>query len=98
MLLFDDAGLPRPTPQYVVYDLSGREIYRLDFAWPELRIAVEYDGYEAHENRAEKDRLRDHDLRRRGWIVIRATSTDLSEPSRLLDKIAAAFRARGMAA
>lgn len=98
MLLFDDAGLPRPTPQFVICDLSGREIYRLDFAWPELRIAVEYDGYEAHEHRAERDELRDRDLRRRGWIVIRATNSDLTEPSRLLEKIAAAFRARGMAA
>lgn len=98
MLLFDDAGLPRPTPQYVVYDLFGREIYRLDFAWPELRIAVEYDGYEAHEHAAASDEARDRDLRRRGWIVIRATSADLSDPSRLLDRINAAFRARGMAA
>ncbi|MPY77408.1 MAG: DUF559 domain-containing protein [Actinophytocola sp.] len=98
LLLFDDAGLPRPTPQYPIHDLSGREIYRLDFAWPELRVAVEYDGYEAHENRADRDELRDRDLRRRGWIVIRANSTDLSDPSRLLDRIAAAFGARGMAA
>lgn len=98
MLLFDDAGLPRSTPQYVIYDLSGRDIYRLDFAWPDLRIAVEYDGYETHEHRAERDELRDRDLRKRGWIVIRATSADLAEPSRLLERIAAAFRARGMAA
>lgn len=98
MLLFDDAGLPRPTPQFVVCDLSGKEIYRLDFAWPDLRIAVEYDGYEAHEHRAERDELRDRDLRRRGWIVIRANSADLAELSRLLERIAAAFRARGMAA
>lgn len=98
LLLFADAHLPIPVPQYSVHDLSGREVYRLDFAWPELRVAVEYDGYEAHEHSAARDELRDRDLRRRGWIVIRATSADLADPFRLLAAIAVAFRARGMAA
>lgn len=98
LVLFDDVGLPMPTPQYPIYDLSGREIYRLDFAWPELRVAVEYDGYEAHEHKAARDQVRDRDLRRRGWLVIRATSADLAEPTRLLGEIGVAFRARGLAA
>lgn len=98
LVLFDDAGLPMPTPQYPIYDLSGTEIYRLDFAWPELRVAVEYDGYEAHEHKAARDQARDRDLRRRGWRVIRATSADLAAPTRLLGEIGAAFRARGLAA
>lgn len=98
LVVFDDAGLPMPTPQYSIYDLSGREIYRLDFAWPELRVAVEYDGYEAHEHTAVRDEARDRDLRRRGWRVIRATSADLVDPSRLIGRIQAAFRSRGVAA
>ncbi len=98
LVVFDDAGLPMPTPQYSIYDLSGKEIYRLDFAWPDLRVAVEYDGYEAHEHTAARDEARDRDLRQRGWYVIRATSTDLADPSRLVGKIQAAFRARGVAA
>ncbi|HKS49385.1 MAG TPA: DUF559 domain-containing protein [Amycolatopsis sp.] len=52
-------------------DISGRELDRLDFAWPELRIAVEYDGYAAHESRWERGADREEDLRRSGWIVIR---------------------------
>lgn len=39
-----DAGLPTPVPQYVVRDRSGREVARVDFAWPELRVFLEFDG------------------------------------------------------
>lgn len=98
LLLIFDAGLPIPDAQFRIYDLSGKEIYRLDLAWPELRIAVEYDGYETHEDRAAADAARDADLRRRGWIVIRAKSDDLRDSSRLIAAIHTAFRARGMAA
>jgi hypothetical protein len=98
MLDLVDAGLPAPVAQFRIYDLAGNEIYRLDFAWPELRIAVEYDGYEAHENRVDRDAARDEDLRRRGWTVIRANATDLKDPKRLIAAVNAAFILRGLAA
>lgn len=93
-----DAGLPVPVLQFPVCDLAGNEIYRLDFAWPEIRVAVEYDGYEAHEHRMLRDAARDEDLRRRGWLVIRADSADLKNPRRLIAAVEAAFRVRGLAA
>jgi hypothetical protein len=93
-----DGGLPVPVQQYRVFDISGNEIYRLDFAWPELRIAVEYDGYEAHAGRRERDEIREADLRRRGWLVIRSDAADLKDPSRLVDAVRQAFRHRGLAA
>ncbi|MCU1684115.1 MAG: hypothetical protein JWQ81_4854 [Amycolatopsis sp.] len=93
-----DAGLPVPVLQFPVCDLAGNEIYRLDFAWPEIRVAVEYDGYEAHEHRISRDAARDEDLRRRGWMVIRADAADLKNPSRLITAVEAAFRVRGLAA
>lgn len=98
VLCMFDAGLPVPESQYPVHNLDGVAIYFLDFAWPELRIAVEYDGYAAHAGRAQFDAARAEDLRRRGWIVIRATSADLRDPSRLIAEICAAFAARGAAA
>lgn len=97
LLVIVDAGLPRPVVRHPIFDLSGRERYRLDLAWPELMIAVEYDGYEAHEGRALRDAEREADLRRRGWLVVRASSADLRDPSRLLAAIRAAFAARGAA-
>lgn len=98
LLVMTDEGLPVPVAQYRILDHYGREVYRLDFAWPEFRIAVEYDGYAAHDGRALLDATRDEDLRRRGWIVIRASAADLGDPSRLIAEIKAAFRTRRIAA
>lgn len=98
LLSLVDGGLPVPEQQYSVTDLRGREIYRLDFAWPEMQIAVEYDGYEAHEGKASLDAARDADLRQRGWIVVRARAADLADPSRVLAEVETAFRRRGFAA
>ncbi|HET6502330.1 MAG TPA: DUF559 domain-containing protein [Amycolatopsis sp.] len=93
-----DSGLPVPEQQLRIVDLAGNEIYRLDFGWREPRVAVEYDGYVAHENRKQRDAARDEDLRRRGWIVIRADADDIKDPSRLVAAVRAAFETRRMAA
>lgn len=68
-----DAGFPRPQAQIPITDATGREIYRLDLGWPELKIAVEYDGEEFHDGRAAErhDHERRTDLwKNRGWTVI----------------------------
>ena len=83
LLLVVDQGLPVPEPQFKIRNLLGNEIYRLDFAWPDHRVALEYDGFEAHEHRRAEDAARDADLKRRGWTVIRADASDLRDPTRL---------------
>ncbi|MDI5980132.1 endonuclease domain-containing protein [Amycolatopsis magusensis] len=98
LLLIVDAGWPPPQPQFVVANLAGRELYRLDLAWPEARVAVEYDGHAAHEDRQEQDALRDEDLRRRGWTLIHLTAADLREPGRFLSDLHAALTRGGLAA
>jgi hypothetical protein len=65
-----DAGLPRPEAQVKVRDAAGRVIYRLDLGYPELRIALEYDGLEFHDSpeQREHDQKRRTELERRyGW-------------------------------
>jgi hypothetical protein len=84
LLALYDAGLPIPVLQHSVRDISGRERYRLDFAWPQPRVALEYDGRDAHEHRALRDATRDADLRSRGWLVFHATAPDLHDPTRLI--------------
>ena len=42
-LLMARGGLPAPVAQFVVRDARGF-VARVDFAWPERRVAVEYDG------------------------------------------------------
>jgi hypothetical protein len=95
-LIVVDAGFPVPVPQFELCDLDGQVVYRLDLAWPTLRIALEYDGYEAHEDRVEHDAERDRRLVGRGWLTVRATAADLASPYRLLSELRKAFRARGV--
>lgn len=75
-----DAGFPRPEPQFVIADRHGREIYRLDLAYPEQRVAVEYDGVEFHTDEPDTD----HDAKRRqqlrdrwGWRTVVADRTSI---------------------
>lgn len=93
-LLVIKAGFPAPAPQHEVLTLSGTLLYRLDLAWPSLRIALEYDGYEAHEDRTAEDAERDRRLRDRGWIVIRARKDVFASPAGFLREIEGAFRRR----
>ncbi len=73
-----DGGLPIPELQFEVVD-GNNELRRLDFAWPQHRVAVEYDGIDWH---SEPDALR-NDRRRHlalqdvGWIVIPIVSHDV---------------------
>ncbi len=94
-LLVVEAGFPTPTEQFHIIDALGCVRYVLDLCWPDLRIALEYDGYESHEYRLDRDERRDLDLERRGWITIRATAADLGEPSGLLARLDDAFQIRG---
>jgi very-short-patch-repair endonuclease len=56
------------------------ETYRLDLAYPHLRIAVEYDGEEWHDDpdQQEADRVRRAALARAGWGVIVVRKDDMS--------------------
>jgi very-short-patch-repair endonuclease len=80
------AGLPQPIPQYQFGP------YRLDFAWPEQRIAVETDGWATHGPRDgfEDDRARDAALMARGWRVLRVTYRRLKhQPTKVAAQLAA---------
>ena len=82
-LFIHDEGLPMPEPQYVV-KVDRWTTYRLDLAYPRLKICVEYDGEQFHtddEDRKADDRRRKW-LRERGWKVIVVTKEDLSGPKR----------------
>ncbi|HEV8555895.1 MAG TPA: DUF559 domain-containing protein [Actinophytocola sp.] len=93
-----DAGFPVPEPQFSVCDIAGRERYRLDFAWPEPMIGLEYDGHAAHAERVEADAAREADLRKRGWMIIRASAEDLRNPVRVTAAVRDAFARRGFVA
>ncbi len=90
-LLMADGGLPAPVAQYVVRH-QGREVARVDFAWPELRLAVEYDGaWHAEPGQFARDRQRLNRLQAAGWTVVFVTAADLHRPVQLLATIRAAL-------
>jgi hypothetical protein len=86
------AGLPPPVSQLNVYDGAGQWIARVDFAWPELRLILECDGYEFHGTREafEHDRRRWNALTRAGWRVLVVTWRDvIDRPDYLVDLVGA---------
>ena len=53
----------------------------IDFAWPDRRVAVEFDGFDFHAVRRtvfDDDRDRQNDLVDEEWRVYRLTSTALT--------------------
>jgi hypothetical protein len=73
-----DGGLPIPKLQYEIVD-SNRELRRIDFAWPEQRVAVEYDGVDWHSDpdAMRRDRRRRAALEDVGWVVISIVFEDV---------------------
>jgi hypothetical protein len=93
-LIVVEAGFPVPEAQYEVTTIDGRRLYVLDIAWPAVRIALEYDGFAAHEERRDYDSERDARMAARGWITIRAGAADLRDPRRVLTELLEAFKRR----
>jgi very-short-patch-repair endonuclease len=91
-LLIHRSHLPRPVAQFRIVDSRGRVIARPDFAWPDRKIALEYDGlWHAEPGQFAKDRGRLNRLREAGWTVIFVTAADLHRPAELVACIEAAL-------
>ena len=74
------SGLPIPTLQWVITNEQGAFIARTDLAYPELKIAIEYDGAATHRDDPatfRDDRRRQNKLIAAGWTVLRFTAADL---------------------
>ncbi|MFB2579963.1 hypothetical protein ACEXQD_01830 [Herbiconiux sp. P15] len=85
-VLLIEAGLPAPTPQVRVQDAFGREIARVDLAYPAHRIALEYEGDHHRTDRLQwrRDLARTRDLGLAGWETLRVTQLDLDSPAEML--------------
>jgi hypothetical protein len=88
-LLLVRAGLPDPVAQYRVFD-GGGFVARVDFAYPALKLAIEYDGLWHGERTAFlADRSRLNRLTAAGWVVLHVTADDLRRPERLVARVLA---------
>ncbi len=86
------AGLT-PVPQFEVCH-DGTFVARVDLAFPEVRLAIEYEG--AHhfvDDQIPRDDERLERLRDAGWRVIRVSAADMRDLDGLLDRIRAALTA-----
>ncbi len=84
--------LPRPEPQVVVRDENDYPFARVDFAWPEFGVFLEFDGRIKYEKfRRDGESLEDFLMREKareericqltGWVCIRITWADLGRPA-----------------
>lgn len=93
-LVMIDGNLPEPILQYEVAGVDG-ELWRLDFAWPEFRVAAEYDGVEWHSgpNAFLRDRRRYSALQELGWYVVPIIAEDVRyRPNELIRRLATQLR------
>lgn len=89
-------GVPRPVTQYPVA-VAGGLILHPDLAWPQFKVAVEYDGqWHADPDRLHHDRQRLNQLVGAGWVVLHVTSRRLHHDfPGVLREVRAALRSRG---
>ncbi|MFG2104164.1 endonuclease domain-containing protein [Micromonospora echinaurantiaca] len=90
------AGLPRPVAQHP-FRLPNGLVLHPDLAWPDYRVAVEYDGHwHADADRLHADRRRLNQLVGAGWLVLHVTSRRLhGDFPGLLREVRSALAARG---
>jgi hypothetical protein len=92
------AGLPPPVSQHPVV-LAGRE-FALDLAYPEVKLAIEYNGVDhLRPGRALRDLEREQLLVAAGWRIVRFDAvTALHYPRTIAARVRQELRARGVPA
>ena len=90
-LLVWRSPLPAPVAQFTVRE-GGRFVARVDFGWPDQRVALEYDGaWHGDPGQLGRDRARLNRLTASGWRVVFVTAADLHHGHRVLARVAAAL-------
>jgi hypothetical protein len=95
--------LPRPIPNYKIRNAAGKVVARVDFAWPELGVFLEFDGkvkYLRHLREGEsvtdavvREKRREEMIcELTGWRCIRIVWADLERPEHTAARIRHLFR------
>ncbi|WP_457965440.1 hypothetical protein M1E17_03290 [Arthrobacter sp. D1-29] len=91
------AGLPEPVLNYVVFGADGPPVLWPDAAYPDQRIAVQYEG--AHHNDSDqylRDIRRADTTAQYGWLEVRVSKLDLAgDRPAVVGKVRSALAARG---
>jgi very-short-patch-repair endonuclease len=102
-LMLRAARVPAPIAQYEIKHPSGLLAGRVDFAWPEFKVMLEFDGLvkyhrlrrpgETIEQMVIREKQREDTLRElTGWVMIRITWADLAHPEATVARILRAMR------
>lgn len=88
-LLLREQGFAEPAINLEVRAPGSEESFRVDLSYPDLRIAIEYDGdwHRTDRRRFRRDRRKDDVLHELGWRVVRVVDTDLTSPSEVMDRL-----------
>lgn len=81
---------------YAILGEHGQVVAEIDFANPQLKIAIEVDGRAFHSDRHsfERDRARQNMLVIEGWVVLRFTwERIVNDPEGVLAEVASAYAA-----
>ncbi|MBM7474241.1 hypothetical protein JOD51_000489 [Curtobacterium herbarum] len=90
-----EAGFDEPELNVDVHDDAGRFLGRVDMAWPDHRIALEYDGDHHRERDVFRhDQQRDNGFAVNDWLVVHATAADRARPTVLFQRLRQAFARR----
>jgi hypothetical protein len=95
-LLLADCGLPEPVVNLELHDTDGAFVARVDLAYPDARLALEYEGDIHRTDRVvwQRDIARRERVEDLGWRMVRITAADLASPSELVRRIRRLVRQR----
>jgi very-short-patch-repair endonuclease len=81
--LIRNCGLPVPRRQWLILDTTGRRVARVDFAYPDRRLAIEIDGAKHHAGVGDWSASlgRQNQLAKLWWRLLRFTAADLTKRS-----------------
>lgn len=91
------AGMDIPAPEYQVRLMVHGNAYRVDGAWRDIKLALEFDGktkyfdYKPTDEAIYEERLRERELMEAGWSFVRVVWADLANPGLLCRRIEAAM-------
>ena len=90
-----EAGFPEPELNLDVVDEAGNFLGRVDMAWSDRKIALEYDGdHHRDPDQYRQDQRRGNGFAANGWLVIHATAVDAGRPAVLFERLRQAFVSR----
>src|SRR5690625_5659246 len=81
-------GYPEPVPNLEFIDPATGIVYYVDLAYPQWKIAIEYDGQGHWDDKQqwEKDLHKNEVLHDQAWKVLRIAIADYMEPETFLDR------------